>query len=118
MPAILKAALPHLTNLATLSIEMDSSNGTYNPETKDFVYPEPMNRRDLYAILDLLPKKKAGKLNVLRLKDSRTAPDPRAGRIREWVSETNYDLDEDEAVQGSLRALKWCGEKESVIELW
>lgn len=97
---------------------MDSSNGSYNLETKNFTYPESMNRRDLYAILDLLPKKRLGKLKVLRLKDSRAAADPRAGRIREWVSEMNHDMGQDEALQGSLRAMEWCGEKSSVIELW
>ncbi|KAF3048568.1 hypothetical protein E8E11_004647 [Didymella keratinophila] len=118
LPTILRVVLPHLTNLETLSIEMDSSNGTYNSETKGFTCPEPMKRRDLYAILDLLPKKKEGKLKVLRLTDSRAAADPRAGRIREWVSQMNYGMVEDEVVQGSLTVLEWCGEKSSIIELW
>lgn len=109
LPAILKTVLPHLTNLETLSIEIDSSNGIYNSETNGTTYSEPMNRRDFYAILDLLPKMKEGRLKVLRLKDPRATADPRSGHIREWISEITHEMAEGEAVQGSLRALEWCG---------
>lgn len=77
---------PYKTNLETLSIKKDSSNSSYNSGTKGSTCPEPMNRQDLYAILDLLPKKRQGNLAVLGWKDSRAAADPKAGRIREWVS--------------------------------
>ncbi|KAF3042911.1 hypothetical protein E8E12_006011 [Didymella heteroderae] len=117
LPAILRSVLPYLTNLETLSNEMDSSNGTYSSKSNGVTYLEPMDRCDFYAILDLLPKKKEGKLKVLRLKDSRAAADPRAGRIREWVSEMNHDTEHGQAIQGSLRVLEWCGQKSSVIEL-
>lgn len=116
-PNILKAVLPHLTNLETLSIVMDSGNGSWDSKLKDFVDPEPMNRRDLFAVLASLPKKREGSLKVLRMIDDRAVADLRPERIKEWLSENDVDMGDGEATAGSLRVLEWCGNKESVIEL-
>ena len=107
LPHILKAVLPSFTNLTKLAIEMDSSNGTWNSSTKDFIYPSPMNESDLIRIFTLLPKSSDSKLKLLRLKDARAQP---LETVERRISEGEIDT-------GSLPYLVWEGEEKVMVTL-
>lgn len=73
LPNILKTVLPALSNLAKLTIGMDSSIETLDPSAGSYTSPRPMDESDLLALLALLPSS-TEKLRLLRLRDSRARP--------------------------------------------
>jgi hypothetical protein len=107
LPHILKTVLPSFTNLTKLTIEMDSSNGTWDSSTKNFVYPSSMNESDLVCIFTLLPKSSDSRLKLLRLKDARAQP---LETVEKRISKGEIDT-------GSLLYLIWEGEEKVMVTL-
>lgn len=100
--AILKKVLPAFSTLHRLTLDLDSSNPTYDSSSGGEIYPAPLNSSDLLSILACLPSSSvASKLTVLQLQDKRALP------LDDAVSEA---LRTGEIKAGGLRNVLWEGE--------
>lgn len=108
LPHILKTVLPSFTNLNKLTIEMDSSNGTWDSTTKDFITPAPMGGDDLVKVLALLLKSPDCNLKLLRLRDKRAKP---------LDGTVGISINKGEIDTGSLMFLIWDGERKEMVTL-